>query len=74
MCSSLMTRAPSTIPLGPGTRWPVAFTVTSSKTSSGMFSGRYTCPGLGLAGMIMPGGPSLPASQVPWVSATTPSS
>ena len=37
-----------------------------------MFSGRTTMPGAGRAGMIIAAGPSLPASQVPTVSLTTP--
>ena len=38
-----------------------------------MFSGRYDVADLGSAGMIIAAGPSLPASHVPAVSATTPS-
>jgi hypothetical protein len=38
-----------------------------------MFSGRNTWPTSGLPGMIKAAGPSLPASQVPAVSVTTPS-
>jgi hypothetical protein len=64
--------APLTGPVGPGTVWPTASTVTSSTTIPGAFSGRYAAPTAGAAGMIIAAGPSLSASQVPSVSATTP--
>ena len=48
-------------------------TSTSSKTRPGMFSGRLTSPTSGRPGMIIAAGPSLPANQVPEVSAMAPS-
>ncbi len=39
-CSSLAVSAPLTGPLGPCTVWPTVLTVTSSKTTAGMFSDR----------------------------------
>ena len=74
MCSSLTSIAPLMFPLGPATFWPTFSTRTSSNTTSGAFSGRYTSPTCGLAGMIIAGGVSSPAIQVPLVSATLPSS
>jgi hypothetical protein len=50
------------------------FTVDSSKTSPGMFSDRYASPTSGSSGVMIPGGPSLPASHAPSMSAMCPSS
>jgi hypothetical protein len=61
------------VPSGPRSVWPTDVTVTSSNTKPGMFSGRYTSPTFGSAGMIIAAGPSFPAIQVPRVSAMTPS-
>lgn len=66
-------RAPATGPNGPSTDWSVARTVTSSNAKPGTFSGRYTSPGDGSAGMIIAAGPSRPAIQEPSVSAIAPS-
>jgi len=43
----------------------IVLIATSSKAIAGMFSARCTSPTWGSAGMIISGGPSLPASQLP---------
>ncbi len=74
MCSSLTSIAPLMFPLGPATVWSTFSTRTSSNAIPGAFSGRYTLPTRGWAGMIIAAGVESSATQVPLVSATLPSS